>query len=55
MIIHGFAFLKFAKPAHEHRMQVLPTLRKPGSLPFIGTFEKATKPNGFEIIHYFDD
>jgi hypothetical protein len=26
MIIHGFAFWKFAKPAHEHHLQVLPTL-----------------------------
>jgi hypothetical protein len=25
MIIHGFAFGKFAKPAHEHHLQVLPT------------------------------
>jgi hypothetical protein len=24
MIIHGFAFWKFAKPAHEHHLQVLP-------------------------------
>jgi hypothetical protein len=24
MIIHGFAFLKFAKPAHEHHLQVFP-------------------------------
>jgi hypothetical protein len=22
MIIHGFAFWKFAKPAHEHHLQV---------------------------------
>jgi hypothetical protein len=25
MIIHGFAFMKFAKPVHEHHLQVLPT------------------------------
>ena len=25
MIIHGFAFWKFPKPAHEHHLQVLPT------------------------------
>jgi len=24
--IHGFAFLKFAKPAHEHNLQTFPTL-----------------------------
>jgi hypothetical protein len=24
MIIHGFAFVKFAKPAHEHHLQVFP-------------------------------
>jgi hypothetical protein len=24
MIIHGFAFWKFAKPADEHHLQVLP-------------------------------
>jgi hypothetical protein len=23
MVIHGFAFLKFAKPAHEHHLQIL--------------------------------
>jgi hypothetical protein len=22
MVIHGFAFLKFAKPVHEHHLQV---------------------------------
>jgi hypothetical protein len=27
--IHGFAFWKFAKPAHEHNLQILPTLLKP--------------------------
>jgi hypothetical protein len=37
MIIHGFAFLKFAKPDDEHHLQVFPTLRKPGPLPFTGT------------------
>jgi hypothetical protein len=26
MAIHGFAFWKFAKPAHEHHLQALPTL-----------------------------
>ena len=26
MIIHGFAFWKFAKPAYEHHLQVAPTL-----------------------------
>jgi hypothetical protein len=25
MIIHGFAFWKFAKPGDEHHLQVLPT------------------------------
>jgi hypothetical protein len=25
MAIHGFAFWKFAKPAHEHHLQVCPT------------------------------
>jgi len=25
MIIHGFAFWKFAKPVHEHPLQVVPT------------------------------
>ena len=29
MIIHGFAFWEFAKPAYEHHLQVAPTL-KPG-------------------------
>jgi len=37
--IHGFVFLKFTKPAHEHNLQVLPALRKPGSVPFIGTLK----------------
>jgi hypothetical protein len=41
MIIHGFAFWKFAKPAHEHHLQVWPTLRKPDFVPFTGTL-KAT-------------
>jgi hypothetical protein len=27
--IHGFAFWKFAKPAHEHNLQILLTLLKP--------------------------
>jgi hypothetical protein len=27
--IHGFAFWKFAKPAHEHNLQILPPLLKP--------------------------
>ena len=35
MIIHGFAFWEFAKPAYEHHLQVAPTL-KPGSHPFTG-------------------
>jgi hypothetical protein len=26
IVIHGFAFLKFAKPAHEHNLQVMPAL-----------------------------
>jgi hypothetical protein len=26
MAIHGFGFLKFAKPAHEHHQQVFPNL-----------------------------
>jgi len=25
MIIHGFAFLEFAKPVHEHHLQVFPS------------------------------
>jgi zona occludens toxin (predicted ATPase) len=25
MIIHGFAFMKFAKLVHEHHLQVLPS------------------------------
>jgi hypothetical protein len=37
MIIHGFAFLKFAKPAHEHHLHVWLTIRKSGSLTFAGT------------------
>jgi hypothetical protein len=39
MIIHGFAFWKFAKPADEHHLQVLPSLRKPGLVPFSGTLK----------------
>ena len=34
IVIHGFALLIFAKPAHEHNLQVLPSLRKPGSVSF---------------------
>jgi hypothetical protein len=26
IIIHGFAFMKFAKPVHEHNLQVLHSL-----------------------------
>jgi hypothetical protein len=46
MIIHGFAFLKFAKPAHEHHLQVshysasLALIRLPG-------LKKLRPPNGF--------
>jgi hypothetical protein len=36
IIIHGFAFWKFAKPVHEHHLQVLPE-RKPGLVPSTGT------------------
>jgi len=36
MIIHGFAFWKFAKPVHKHHLQVLPP-RKPGFVPSTGT------------------
>jgi len=54
MIIHGFAFWKFAKPAHEHHLQVCPTLRKPGFVTFTGTL-KATPPNGININLYLDN
>jgi len=49
MAIHGFAFLKFAKPAHEHHLQVFPTLRKPASESCAGTL-KATQPNGINYV-----
>jgi len=49
MAIHGFAYMKFAKPAHEHHLQVLPTLRKPASESCAGTL-KATKPNGINYV-----
>jgi hypothetical protein len=32
-----FCFLKYTKPAHEHYLQVLPTLLKPASPPSTGT------------------
>jgi hypothetical protein len=41
MIIHGFAFWKYAKPAHEHHLQVLPPLRKPDLFHLPG-LKKAT-------------
>jgi hypothetical protein len=40
MIIHGFVFEEDTKPAHEHHLQVLPSLRKPSSVPFSGTLKK---------------
>jgi len=43
MIIHGFVFKEDTKPAHEHHLQVGPLFGKPGSLPFTGTFKKATE------------
>jgi hypothetical protein len=36
MIIHGFAFWKFAKPAHEHHLQVLPARTSLILLPLPG-------------------
>jgi len=30
MVIHGFAFWKVAKPAHEHDLQASPSRFKPG-------------------------
>jgi hypothetical protein len=35
-----FCFLKFTKPADEHHLQVLPSLRKPSLLLFIGTLKR---------------
>jgi hypothetical protein len=47
MIIHGFAFWKFAKPAHEHHLQVLTALRQAWFASGYRDFKKkATKPNG---------
>jgi hypothetical protein len=43
MIIHCFVLGEDTKPVHEHHLQVFPTLRKPGSLLFIGTFNTATE------------
>jgi hypothetical protein len=54
MIIHGFAFWKFAKPAHEHHLQVLlacaslvlfhlPGLKKQRHLTFSKCFLSMTK------------
>jgi hypothetical protein len=37
MIIHGFAFWKFAKPVHGYHLQVFPALGKPCFVPFTGT------------------
>ena len=47
MIIHGFAFWKFAKPVYERHLQVCPTLRKPGFVTFTRTL-KATPPNSIK-------
>jgi hypothetical protein len=43
MIIHGFAFWKFAKPDHEHHLQVLLSLT--AWFGFIYRDLKATPPN----------
>jgi hypothetical protein len=40
-----FCFYEFAKLAHEHHLQVLPSLHKPDFVSFTGTL-KATPPNG---------
>ena len=49
IVIHGFAFLKVAKPAHEHNLQVLPALRKPSSVPFIATLKMLRHITAYEI------
>jgi len=49
IVIHGFAFLKVAKPAYEHNLQVLPALRKPSSVPFIATLKMLPHIMAYEI------
>jgi hypothetical protein len=52
MIIHGFAFWKFAKPAYEHHLQVLPAHRKPSSLTLTGTLKMLRHLTDFEKVTY---
>jgi hypothetical protein len=47
MIIHGFAFWKFAKPAYEHHLQVDPRA-KPAFHPLTGIITKETLKPGFK-------
>jgi len=49
MIIHGFAFWKFAKPAHEHHLQVC----HPSQAYFAAFYHDlkiATTPNDYNNI-----
>jgi len=49
MIIHGFAFWKFAKPAHEHHLQVLPT-HASLVLSHLTGLKKLQPPNGINKV-----
>jgi hypothetical protein len=49
MVIHGFAFLKFAKPAHGHHLQVFHTSQA-YLTAFYRDFKKASTPNGLKKV-----
>jgi hypothetical protein len=51
----SFSFFKNCKTGSLASTESLSPLRKPGSLLFFRTFEKATKPYGFDIILYLDE
>jgi hypothetical protein len=53
MIIHGFAFIKYAKPVHEHHLQALPS-EASLVLPHLPGL-KATPPNGILTNSNSDD
>jgi hypothetical protein len=54
MVIHRFAFLKFAKPAHGHHLQVFHPSQA-YLTAFYRDLKKAMPPNGIKIVLYPDE